>query len=55
MVTKFSKMLKEKLGIRSPSLIFARDCRACKHHHTSKCPNSHLCYSTVDKPYFEAK
>ena len=29
-----------------------RVCENCKNQRTDFCPNSHLCYSTPDKPYF---
>jgi hypothetical protein len=32
-----------------------RDCSVCKHCGTMNCPNSSLCWSTSDKPYFEPK
>jgi hypothetical protein len=30
-----------------------RDCVACAKRGTLLCPNSYLCYSRKDKPYFE--
>lgn len=30
-----------------------RDCAACAKRGTLRCPNSYLCYSRKDKPYFE--
>lgn len=30
-----------------------RDCSVCVHRGTMDCPNSSLCWSTSDKPYFE--
>ncbi len=30
-------------------------CKECKKFKTSKCPNSHKCFATIDKPYFEKK
>lgn len=36
-------------------LISRRDCSVCKYYGTMDCPNSSLCWSTSDKPYFEPK
>lgn len=33
----------------------ARDCKVCVRYGTMNCPNSSLCWSTSDKPYFEPK
>lgn len=30
-------------------------CRRCTYQHTLDCPNSALCYSRPDKPYYEEK
>ena len=30
-----------------------RDCCVCVHRGTMNCPNSSLCWSTVNKPYFD--
>lgn len=30
-----------------------RECSKCKKHYTMYCPNSSLCYSLEEKPYFE--
>lgn len=34
-------------------LIEKRDCSVCVHRGTMDCPNSSLCWSTTDKPYFK--
>lgn len=46
--------LNRYFGRQSPSQLMAKDCRACKKRNTMDCPNSAECYSTIDKPYFEA-
>nr|DAT84396.1 MAG TPA: ubiquitin protein ligase [Caudoviricetes sp.] len=28
-------------------------CKKCKKFKTPECPNSHKCFATIDKPYFE--
>lgn len=33
--------------------VLMRDCSVCAHRGTMDCPNSSLCWSTSDKPYFE--
>lgn len=42
------------LRLKSPGKIMMRDCSVCRKHGTMECPNSFYCYSTIDKPYFEA-
>ena len=32
-----------------------KDCFYCKHQHTLDCPNSQICYSLENKPYFKLK
>lgn len=32
-----------------------KNCDMCKNKKTIKCPNSNLCYSTQNKPYFKSK
>lgn len=32
-----------------------KECDMCKYKKTMKYPNSSLCYSTKDKPYFKSK
>lgn len=32
-----------------------KECNMCKYNKTMKCPNSKLCYSTKNKPYFKSK
>jgi hypothetical protein len=32
-----------------------RTCENCIRHHTIDCPNSELCYSRKDKPYWQWK
>lgn len=32
-----------------------RSCRNCEKRATMACPNSFLCFSRIDKPYFKAK
>ena len=32
-----------------------KNCDMCKYKKTMRCPNSSLCYSTKDKPYFKSK
>lgn len=32
-----------------------KNCDMCKYKKTMKCPNSSLCYSTKNKPYFKSK
>lgn len=29
-----------------------KTCKTCANHKTMKCPNSALCYSTKEKPYY---
>ena len=47
--------------IKSPTMPFVmlpeevRACCNCKKHGTMDCPNSSLCYTLDDKPYFEVK
>lgn len=35
------------------NMIVARDCKVCRKRQTMECPNSSMCWSTSDKPYFE--
>lgn len=49
----FLSKIEKRLGIVPPSLVRSRDCRACWKYRTMDCPNSSMCYATIDKPYFE--
>lgn len=44
----------ERKRIRQ-EFIEKRDCCVCANRGTMNCPNSSLCWSTSDKPYFEPK
>lgn len=48
-------MVDKMFAVHSSSLIYRRDCRACKHYKRMTCPNSRFCYNTLDKPFFEVR
>ena len=54
MMKYIKKLLKKLLKIKDKK-DSPLTCSDCERWRTMDCPNSYMCYSTKDKPYFKSK